>query len=224
YIWGWYPEYFWGGGGDGQRLIVAPPYDIVAVFTGGGYDHQDIERIYQEALHTYVFPAVLSAGAVPPNPAGRALLDDAISRAGSPRREPEPVGPLPAMAHQVSGRTYVMHVPYGYLHLTLSFPANDEARLRIESSPDWVDGSPFEFAAGLDDIARVARGRNGIPAAGTGEWLSEDTFMMDVDQLGNLDTTRLTFEFEDNSVTLTQEDTYWFEPGPPIVLTGSAQD
>ena len=117
-----------------------------------------------------------------------------------------------------------MNVPYGFLRMSLSFPTDDEARLRVVSSPDWVEGSPFEFAAGLDGIERLARGRNGIPAAGTGEWLSENTFMMDVDQLGNLDVARLTFEFEGDDVTVTQEDTFWWEPDPTRVFIGTAQD
>lgn len=227
YMWSHYvdfPGMVQGGGGLGQRLILAPSRDLVVAFTGGGYANEDIERIYLEALRTFVFPSVQSADPLPPNPFGAALLAEAVSRAESPGRDPEPVGELPAIAHQVSGRTCVVNVPYGYLHLTLSFPSDDEGGLIVVGSSDWVEGPPYEFAAGLDGIERISRGPNGIPAAGTGEWPSENTFVMDVDQLGNLDVTRFTFVFDGDFVTITVEDPYWWDPDPTVVFTGRLQD
>ncbi len=223
YIWGWYSDFYWGAGGRGQRMVVAPAYDLVVVFTGGGYAHEDIERIYQEALDSYIFAAVQSADALQPDPAGASLLSDAIDRAGSVGREPQPVEPLPPMADQVSGQTYVMDVPVGYLSLTLTFPTDDEARLAVVATRDLADGAPLEFAAGLDGIERFARGSDGFLAAGTGEWLNDHTFVMEVDTLGKLQLMVLTFEFEGDAVTVTQEDPFWFDPAPTRVFTGRVE-
>jgi CubicO group peptidase (beta-lactamase class C family) len=224
YIWDWNADlgFFCGGGSGGQRLVVVPALDLVAAFTGGGYAHEDIERIYLEALSSYVFPAVESEGALPPNPAGTALLAGAVSRAAASDQQPHPVDPLPAMASQVSGRTYAMDPPIGAMNVVLSFPTNDEARLAIAATPDIVEGSPFELAAGLDGVYRFARGTHGMLAAGTGGWQDEATFVMEVDLLGNQKPFRFTLAFEGDGVVMTVEDLDYWRPDPPLVFTGTA--
>jgi CubicO group peptidase (beta-lactamase class C family) len=225
YIWNRYPDFdsfVQGGGSGGQRLIVAAPYDMVVVFTGGGYAHEDIERIYLDTLRNYIFAAVQSDEALPPNPAGTAQLTAAIGQAASYVADPVPVAPLPDMAHQVSGRTYVMDVPAGSLNLVLSFPADDEARLSFIATPEVLRVPSFELAAGLDGVYRYARGPFGMLAVGTGGWQNERTFVMDVDLVGGLALLRATFELVADNLTFTLESLDQYEPFS-IVFTGVAQ-
>jgi len=225
YIWGRYPDLdvYWAGGSQGQRMVVSEALDLVAVFTGGGYAHGDIESIYKEALQAYVFPAVVSEEALDPNPAGVARLEAAVRQAATGSGEPVPPGPLPPIAAVISGRTYDMEVPAGALAVTLRFPSDDEARLSVEATPEIIDGAPFEWAAGLDGVVRFGRGQYGVLAAGTGRWAAAETFVMDVDTLGRMDYVRLTFVFAGEGLTLTVEDTYYWRPDPPMVLNGHAR-
>jgi hypothetical protein len=229
YMWNHYPDFpgfYQGGGALGQRLIVAPSRDLVVVFTGGGYAHEDIERIYLEALDSHIFPAVQSSEALPPNPAGVAQLDDAIRRAASTERDPQPVDPFPAIADVISGTTFVFDDnPFELYSGTLWFPSADEARFRIISSGRYTLDPDFVWAAGLDGIERLGPGQLGIPAAGTGGWQPDETFVMNVDLMGMLERFRLTFTFEDggNRLSLLFEDMDWWRPEPPIVFTGTAQ-
>lgn len=112
----------------------------------------------------------------------------------------------------------------GLLTATLGFPTGAEARLLITATGEVTSDRAYEFAAGLDGIERLAYGRLGIPAAGTGRWEDDSTFVMDVDELGNLIVLRLTFVFEGDLVTVTMEDMDWWQPRPPIVLTGTLQE
>jgi len=228
YMWSHYAEYdsfFIGGGAKGQRLVVSPTYDLVVVFTGGGYAHSDIESVYLEALSSYIFPAVQSDEPLPANPSGESLLQNAVQTAASVGREPEPPQPLPDTAAEVSGRTCVMDDNWiGLLTATLGFPTGAEARLLITATGEVTSDRAYEFAAGLDGIERLAYGRLGIPAAGTGRWEDDSTFVMDVDELGNLIVLRLTFVFEGDLVTVTMEDMDWWQPRHPIVLTGTLQE
>jgi CubicO group peptidase (beta-lactamase class C family) len=228
YMWSHYPEYdsfFIGGGAKGQRLVVSPTHDLVVVFTGGGYAHADIESVYLEALSSYIFAAVQSDEPLPPSPSGEALLEDAVRTATSVDREPAPLQPLPDIVAEVSGRTCVMDDNWiGLRTFTLTFPTDSEARLLVTATGEITADRVYEFAAGLDGIERLAYGRLGIPAAGMGRWENDSTFVMEVDELGNLIVLRLTFVFEDDLVTATMEDMDWWQPRPPIVLTGTLQD
>ncbi len=64
-----------------------------------------------------------------------------------------------------------------------------------------------------------------ILAAGTGEWLDHETFLMNVDELGNLELRRLTFVFfaDGEQVSITLADPYFWDPNPTLVLTGRVQ-
>jgi len=227
YCWARYPgrdSFFYAAGAKGQRLVVSPDHDLVAVFSGGGYSHSDIELVYLEALESFILPAVQSDVSLPPNPVGTMQLNTAIEGAESPGREPHEVPPLPDIAGLVSGTTYVMEDnPYGILTLTVNFPADDEAQLHFTSTGQRTYDPDFDWAAGFDGIERFARGRLGILAAGTAEWNDDRSFVMTVDELGNLELFRLTVVFEDegDGISVTVEDMDWWRPQPTFVMTGS---
>jgi len=229
YAWAAYPDFpglYYGSGSRGQRLVVSPRDDLVVSFSGGGYANAEVEDVYLEALRSYVLPAVVSDQPLPENPAGMNELEGAIERAASPGREPEPVPPPPAIAAAIAGRTYLIDAnPLAISSVTLSFPADDEALLRVTSSGYWTYDDDFQWAGGLDGIERFAPGRLEIPAAGTGAWQGPHTFLLSVDELGNLALRRLTFDFLEGGerVSITVADPYPWNPFPTLMLTGRLQ-
>jgi CubicO group peptidase (beta-lactamase class C family) len=161
YAWGTYPDFgglYYAPGAKGQRLVVSPRDELVAVFSGGGYANDSVESVYLEVLRSYVFPAVRSPTSLPVNLTAWSELADAARRAASPGREPQPVPPLPAMAAAVTGQRFVIDDnPMGILTCTLTFPGGDEARLRITATGTRTYDDDFEWAAGLDGIENSHR-------------------------------------------------------------------
>jgi hypothetical protein len=109
--------------------------------------------------------------------------------------------------------------------------------LGITTSPGSAFGDEaFEWQVGLDDVARIAPGRFGIPAAAKGFWASADpspaiaagTFIVQLDEIGNNFVWRLTLVFEDNRVTLTMQDMTGFLPEDggafPLEFSGTLQE
>jgi len=229
YMWGAYPDFegfFYCSGAKGQRVVVSPSNDLVVVFNGGGYSNAEVESVYLEALRSFIFPAVLANQPVPANPTASQQLSGAVQRAASPEGQPQPVPPPPPIAATISGRTYVIDAnPLEIQTITLGFPSSDAARMRITASGYWTYDSDFEWAAGLDGIERFASGRMDVLAAGVGEWRDRTTFLMDVDELGNLELFRLTVVFLDGGerVSITIADPYPWNPDPTVLLTGRWQ-
>jgi len=219
-----YPEFFYGGGALGQRMAISPEHDMVVVFTAHGYIYSDVETTYLTALRDYIFPAAEADEALPADPAGEARLADAIDRAAAPLHEPGPVDPLPPIAAEVSGRTYRLIVPAGSLTMHLTFPSGTEARLLVIATDDVIKGAPFEWPAGLDGVERLSQGRYHIATAGTGGWIDDKTFVMNVYGMGDRVDFRITFVFEGSALTVTLEDTWPFDPEPPIVLSGTSEE
>ena len=219
-----YPDFIYGGGALGQRMIISRDRDMVVVFTAHGYVYSDVETTYLGALRDYIFPAVKSDEPLPADPTGDAQLADAIERAAAPRHEPQPVEPLPAMASEISGQTYRLVVPDGSMSMRLTFLSGTEARLLVIATDELIKGSPFEWAAGLDGVERLSQGRYHIAAAGTGGWTDDRTFVMNVYGMGDRVDLRLTFVFDGNDVTVTIEDTYPFDTDDPLVFAGTRED
>jgi CubicO group peptidase (beta-lactamase class C family) len=223
YFWGHYPEFpqfVTGGGAMGQRLVISPEDDLVVVYMGFGYAQEDIEDIYLETLRSHILPAVQFDGALPPNPAGVARIADQIELAATNTRDPAPVAPLPSIAHEISGQTYVLDLESGYVELSLDFSREEEVWMSVSATADAVEGAPFTWAAGLDGYDRFADGRYGLLAAATGVWEDEDTFVANVECLGILMLFRLTFDFDGDELSLLVEDLWWWEPEEPFTWTG----
>jgi hypothetical protein len=148
------------------------------------------------------------------------LLDAAVLRVAGCACEPTTVPPLPPIAATIAGRTFDMAVPSGSLAVTLRFPSEAEARLAVTATQEVMEGTPLEWAAGLDGVPRFGPGQHGVLASGTGTWTRADTFVMSIDTVGLLDRIRLTLVFSGRELTLTLEDLDTWRPDPPMVLTG----
>jgi len=203
YLWWLRPaqRFYYASGRGGQTIYVLPEQDLVIVLAAGG------GHAGSRVRDAFVLPAVKSAGPLPPNPDGLARLEAAIQTvAGSIPAEPEPVPPLPATAQRVSGRTYDLETnPFGVLSLSLAF-REEVASFGWTLSIDTDENTTVVYEVGLDGVPRAAPGRFGLPAAAQGSWESEDTFVVLLDEIGNIYTWQIRLTFEGERVTVQMEE------------------
>jgi hypothetical protein len=207
YLWWLKPSgtYFATGRG-GQEIWFLPDRDMVVVMTGasgggGAGDWGD------QLMRSHIIPLAESAAPLPPNPDGLAALASKIQAAAAPVHvQPKPVPPMPEIAQRVAGTSYVFDDnPSGFLSFTLSFPAHDEALLKITTLGSSAETGPqFEWLLGLDNVERIAPGRFGMTTSAKGLWESEDVFVAHIDEIANISRFRLILAFEGDQVTIEQ--------------------
>jgi CubicO group peptidase (beta-lactamase class C family) len=197
--------YFLASGRGGQRILVAPALDLVIVTTGGGFDPGDI---VDPVVGTLADPTQT----LTPDPAGEARLRDAVAAAASPPPA-EFVPPLPAIAAEVSGKTYAFSSnPYGLRSIRVDFTDGPEATLTLTDA----DGTVMR-PVGLDGRYRWSDGPNGVRYGVSARWANETTLVFDYNTIGDIRAYTITARYlgEAIEMTLTQRD----EPGV-ITVTG----
>ena len=189
------PPEFEALGRGGQRITVVPMRNIVVVFTGGGFEPGDIGQ--------FIGRSVKSDRAIPETAEGTAQLSAAVEAAA---REPAHASPaiLPPRAASISGKTYVLDEnPLGIETIVLTFDGGSVASVRLHMK----DRSDPARPVGLDGIARLsADGRFGLPVASTGEWENADTFVLNYDEVGNINayTFRMTFSGREVDIRMSE--------------------
>ena len=188
------PPIFEALGRGGQRISVVPAKDLVVVFTGGEFEPGDIGQ--------FIGRAIKSDRALPENSTGAARLATAIRAATQPPAA-RPVTTSPTQAKVISGRTYALDAnPFDIMSFSLTFSGGATAQLQLA----LVDRLDRPRPVGLDGVPRVSPGgRFGLPVAVNGAWESHSTFILDYDEVGNINKRRLRLTFVDkgNSVELT---------------------
>jgi CubicO group peptidase (beta-lactamase class C family) len=176
-------------GRGGQRITVLPELNLVAVETGGGFEPGDVGALLIKALKS---DRPLAA-----NPAGVARLEAALRTSTLPPAS-KAAPRLPQMAAKVSGKTYEMSPnPIGLQKMSLMFTPRAEASVRLT----FVDGRSEIRQIGLDGVPRISpNGRYGLPVAIKGLWQGETTFVLDYDEVGNINDFRFALNFHDNEV------------------------
>jgi hypothetical protein len=185
------PPQFEGLGRGGQRISVVPAKNLVVVFTGGEFEPGDIGA--------FIGRAIKSDKPLPEGPAGAARLAAVVQDATRPPAV-QSVPPASPLAPVISGRTYSLDAnPLGLRSFVLTFPRGAaDARLQLELS-DRRDGPR---PVGLDGVPRVSSdGRFGLPVAVSGVWESDSVFVLDYNEIGNINSYRFRLTFEDNGVT-----------------------
>jgi len=193
YLW-WSPDENPGlieaRGRGGQRIIFSRQKNVVVVFTGSGFEPGDIG--------TFLTPALRSDQSLPANPEGYQLLKSKIEAAAkSP--EPKPVPRLPAVAQEISGKTYQFEPNVlGLISFSLSFGKDTEARL-ILTEDDNYEESPI----GLDGVYRFSNhSRFNLPEALKGAWISDDEFELIYNEFANNHLWIIRFCFEKDSTSV----------------------
>jgi CubicO group peptidase (beta-lactamase class C family) len=176
------PPQFEALGRGGQRISIVPAKNIVVVFTGGEFEPGDIG--------VFIGRAIKSDQPLPQDPAAATRLATLVKDAARPPRPPQLA---PSIARTVSGRRYRLSAnPLDLKAFVLTFSKPEVALLQLDLS----DRSDGPRPVGLDGIPRVSPGgRFGLPVAIKGAWESDSTFIIEYNEIGNINTYRLRLTF-----------------------------
>jgi CubicO group peptidase (beta-lactamase class C family) len=185
------PPEFEGLGRGGQRISIVPAKNLVVVFTGGEFEPGDIG--------SFIGRAIKSDMSIPENPAAAARLATELNDATKPPAG-GPALPTPPLARVISGRIWTFDAnPLDLRSFALTFPGGAEARLELELG-DRRDGPR---PVGLDGVPRVSpNGRFGLPVAVSGAWENDSTFVLDYNEVGNINSYRFRLTFVGTEVTV----------------------
>ena len=204
YGYGWWinPEEIFSyraAGRSGQEIQVVPAFDVVIVKTGGGLDPALVDQFIQGS----VGDVERNAPVLPENTEGFTQLQKAIaSVAEAPK--PETSAPLPEIANEISGKKFAgkQNTLLEYLVFTFQEPDVMQFEIKIASeAQSRVD------MVGLDGLYRDSvRGR--IVKA-RGEWVDDQTFVIEYNEGPGLDLFMLQMHFEDKGVQLEFAGQVW---------------
>jgi hypothetical protein len=191
YGYGWWvkshdePFVFEARGRGGQRISVMPSKNIVVVMTGGGFEPGDVGALLGAALK--------SDAPLPENPDGVARLQATVDASAKPPA-PLAIQPLPPLASAISGSTYRLGTnPLGLETLSLRFRTEGEALVTL----GFKDNRSEERPVGLDGVARLSPGgKLGLDVGLKGHWESEQVFVFDYDEISNINSYRIGFNFD----------------------------
>jgi hypothetical protein len=173
-------------GRGGQRIHVMPDLNIIVVTTGGGFNIDEVWPYLEPTL-------VDTSKPLPANPPGVEQLNAALA-AVAQAPDPKPVAPLPAMAKEISGKTYVLDVnPLQLKTLRLDFNDTADAILHLA----FTDNRPSPpQQVGLDGVYRLVPGSYNLPQGMRGSWADAQTFVFEYDAIAVNDhiNFRLTFQ------------------------------
>ena len=184
-------------GTSGQYIMVSPEQVVVFVVTAKS---AGLAQFFPATLfYEYVLPAVASDEALPQNEAALARLEELR---GPPVAEIEPtsVAVLPAVALEVSGRTYTMDTnPFNTNNIRFVFdPDRDSAELSYTARERRIDSK-----VGLDGVYRVTTSEPSDVAA-VGSWTSPNTFAVQIEIIGYSTFDAWEFIFEGDVLTVNE--------------------
>lgn len=181
------PLEFEAVGRGGQRITVVPEKNIVVVFTGGQFEPGEVGAFIGRALK--------ADQPLPENPSGMERLAAAVKEAAMPRL---PASYVPPLAKNISGKRYALAAnPLNLKSFVLTFSDALDPQLELEVG-DLRDGPR---PLGLNGVPRVSSGGpSGLPVALTGAWERENTFFIEYNEVGSINTYRLRLRFTGDDV------------------------
>jgi CubicO group peptidase (beta-lactamase class C family) len=184
------PPEFEAVGRGGQRIIMIPEKNIVLVFTGGEFEPGEIGAFIGRALK--------ADHPLPENSSGTARLAAAVGEAAMPRL---PASHVPPLAKKVSGRRYTLAAnPLNLKSFVLTFSDAPGSQLELEGG--GLRDGPLPI--GLNGVPSLSSsGPSGLPVAVTGAWERENTFFIEYNEVGGINTYRLRLRFMDDDVDVT---------------------
>jgi hypothetical protein len=107
---------------------------------------------------------------------------------------------LPPFATRISGRKFNLSTnTSGIRALTLDFKNATEANAEILSNQE-----PMNFPLGLDGVERFSTNPLvNLPQAAKGQWLRDDTFLLELNLVGAINFYRLELRFAEDGKTMT---------------------
>lgn len=170
YLFWHYPTYFAAEGMGEQKIMVVKDRNLVVVLTAAIDWHkgQPLEGL----LTNYIIPMAKSDTALPANPSALANLRSKVATLANPV---QPVAPLPAIAGQISGKTFVMDTnETGVESVTLTFETGSaEAMVSVVSG-----GQTVAVRMGLDNVYRITQdAQTGGQVALWGRWIDDHTLV-----------------------------------------------
>jgi CubicO group peptidase (beta-lactamase class C family) len=187
------PGLYEANGRGGQRIIVWPQEKIIVATTGGGFEPDELSILLLAALQ--------SDQALPEKPEAYEQLQEKITAASNPP-DPEPVPPLPEMAENISGKTYVVESnPFGIEAITLIFEGQEEALLNLS-----LDEEQQTLPVGLDNVYRISPGGEFGPLALKGFWKTDNEFVFYYNEVSNINNYQVNITYEDDQVTVRVEE------------------
>ncbi|HEX4950595.1 MAG TPA: serine hydrolase [Blastocatellia bacterium] len=188
---------FEASGRGGQQISVIPSKNAVIVLNGGGFNAGEFMKL--------VLPAIKSDQPLPANPAAEAKLKVAIVEVAR-ANTPAPIPALPALAKTISGKTFTLAPNWiGLQSLTLNFPAAGDPTIRLafieNANMNRTEKVREVRPIGLDGVLRLSpNGRYGLSVGLRGNWEDAQTFVLEYDEVANLNHYRLRLTFTDTSV------------------------
>jgi CubicO group peptidase (beta-lactamase class C family) len=181
------PPEFEALGRGGQRISVIPARNLIVVFTGGEFEPGDIGA--------FIGRAIKSAQPLPEDATGAARLAAAVNDA---RKPPRPAQLASQLTRTVSGRRYTLGAnPLDLKSFVLTFPGAAVGQLELELR----DRSDGPRPMGLDGVPRVSTGgRFGLPVSVNGAWEGDSTFVIEYNEIANINTYRFRLTFSDRDV------------------------
>ena len=185
-----YPGMFEAVGRGGQRINVWPAKDLVLVFTGGEFEPGDLAQ--------FILKALKSDQPLPTNAASLSRLHERLA-ASAELPSPKAIPGLPAIAARVSGRKIELSTnAAGFRALTLEFNSSAEARALL-----FWNEHRFIFPLGLDGVERFSTNPLvSLPQAAKGQWIGNETFQLDLNLVGAINSYRLELTFAKDGRTV----------------------
>lgn len=189
-------------GYGGQYIFVVPQMDLVAVFTGG-YDDDVFDTGYK-LMRDFIIPSVKETAPLPKNEPARSALMGAIESRINPQKIPVP--PLPKVALQFSGKTFLL--ADGASSVTFYFTDGANTYRVREMQPTGPNGTlkPVEYRGGLDGTFQLASLSDPILGKSItgvkGRWIDETTFEQIIIPIDNIPQTVFTCHFDEKTLTI----------------------
>ena len=182
----------------GQYIMVLPEQNVVVAVTCSASGRGVF--FPKKVLDKFILPAVKADGSLPTNPAAQQAL---AARSGPPplHQTPQAVPPLPAIAQQISGKTYALESNnWNYDNFRLAFePVDHEATFSYTARV----ADTAVFAVGLDGVYRFTETDIGCMAA-LGGWTAPNTFELTCQQIGYTAPTKFVLTFRQDEIDVTE--------------------
>lgn len=191
YGYGWWVanDSYFAAGHFGQYIRVYPAENVVVVITARGFDHKTIEPVLGAAHVSPDKP-------LPANPQGLAKLNALLSELPQGKGS-EPVVSSPALAREVSGKTYDCE-PNGVDVTRMRIEFNDPAEAKLYISKK--DSTDVIWPIGLDGKYRMCSEWKGL----RGYWQDAQTF--NIQFFYNLGPLNRQWQFEENQMVVSLPD------------------